>query len=260
MNCATLSREYFTQTDPLQATVGQAYPSSYVYGNNNPLRFTDPNGLRSQTVSSAVPIVDQRSVPVPPDRRSVWQKVLSSYNTGGSCLGVAAGAGWSGEATVCVVKGRGEGWSPLASAGFGTGLELSATGGAFFSNAPSANDILGNAACQSYGRGAAGAELCEFISGGKTYLSIYLAAGPSAKVSEWFDKASKSTSSGHITFVKTYRVSSLVGAGAQALINADPTGSLKATQDVFIDGVTNGGRKTKSSINTICQLAGLCGG
>lgn len=37
----------FTQTDPLQATVGQPYPSSYVYGNNNPLRFTDPNGLRS---------------------------------------------------------------------------------------------------------------------------------------------------------------------------------------------------------------------
>ncbi len=37
----------FTQTDPRQATVGQAYPSSYVYGNNNPLVFVDPSGLQS---------------------------------------------------------------------------------------------------------------------------------------------------------------------------------------------------------------------
>jgi hypothetical protein len=38
---------YFTQTDPLQADVGSAYPSSYVYGNNNPNVYTDPSGLRA---------------------------------------------------------------------------------------------------------------------------------------------------------------------------------------------------------------------
>ena len=42
---ATLSRD-FTQTDPLQPTVGQAYPSAYVYGNNNPNMYVDPSGLR----------------------------------------------------------------------------------------------------------------------------------------------------------------------------------------------------------------------
>jgi hypothetical protein len=36
----------FTQTDPLQPTVGQAYPSTYIYANNNPNVFTDPSGLR----------------------------------------------------------------------------------------------------------------------------------------------------------------------------------------------------------------------
>ena len=40
-------RYVFTQTDPLQADVGSPYPSSYVYGNNNPLVYTDPTGLRA---------------------------------------------------------------------------------------------------------------------------------------------------------------------------------------------------------------------
>jgi hypothetical protein len=38
----------FTQTDPLEADVGSAYPSAYVYGNNNPTMFVDPSGLRGQ--------------------------------------------------------------------------------------------------------------------------------------------------------------------------------------------------------------------
>jgi hypothetical protein len=38
----------FTQTDPLQADVAQAYPSAYVYGNNNPNMYTDPSGMRGQ--------------------------------------------------------------------------------------------------------------------------------------------------------------------------------------------------------------------
>jgi RHS repeat-associated protein len=36
----------FTQTDPLEPDVGSAYPSPYVYGNNNPGVFRDPSGLR----------------------------------------------------------------------------------------------------------------------------------------------------------------------------------------------------------------------
>ena len=43
--------EYFTQTDPIQASVGQAYPSAYVYGNNNPLLFSDPTGLRGMAMT-----------------------------------------------------------------------------------------------------------------------------------------------------------------------------------------------------------------
>jgi RHS repeat-associated protein len=42
----------FTQTDPLQASVGSAYPSAYVYGNNNPMVFRDPTGLRGITGTS----------------------------------------------------------------------------------------------------------------------------------------------------------------------------------------------------------------
>lgn len=43
---ATL-QEQFTQTDPLQADIGAPYPSSYVYGNNNPAVFVDPSGERA---------------------------------------------------------------------------------------------------------------------------------------------------------------------------------------------------------------------
>jgi RHS repeat-associated protein len=38
----------FTQVDPLQAIVGSPYPSAYVYGNDNPMRFVDPTGLRGE--------------------------------------------------------------------------------------------------------------------------------------------------------------------------------------------------------------------
>ena len=37
----------FTQTDPLEVSRGVAYPSAYVYANNNPLVFVDPSGLRA---------------------------------------------------------------------------------------------------------------------------------------------------------------------------------------------------------------------
>jgi hypothetical protein len=43
----TVVTEPFTQTDPLQPTVGQAYPSTYIYANNNPNMYVDPSGLRA---------------------------------------------------------------------------------------------------------------------------------------------------------------------------------------------------------------------
>jgi RHS repeat-associated protein len=47
----------FTQTDPLQADIGSPYPSAYIYGNNNPLMYTDPSGLRGQSAQgSANPV------------------------------------------------------------------------------------------------------------------------------------------------------------------------------------------------------------
>ena len=54
----TAVAEQFTQTDPLQADIGSPYPSAYVYGNNNPLVFTDPSGLRAQ-VAAGNPIAEQ---------------------------------------------------------------------------------------------------------------------------------------------------------------------------------------------------------
>lgn len=46
------------KTDPLQATVGQPYPTSYSYGMNNPNLYADPSGLRG-TATSAVNEITQ---------------------------------------------------------------------------------------------------------------------------------------------------------------------------------------------------------
>jgi RHS repeat-associated protein len=43
----------FTQVDPLQADVGEPYPSACVYGNNNPVVYTDLSGLRASKTSAA---------------------------------------------------------------------------------------------------------------------------------------------------------------------------------------------------------------
>jgi hypothetical protein len=56
----TAIAERFTQTDPLEADVGQPYPSAYVYGNNNPVVFTDPAGLRAGRAPGN-PIVSRRT-------------------------------------------------------------------------------------------------------------------------------------------------------------------------------------------------------
>ena len=55
----------FTQTDPLEADIGSPYPSTYVYGNNNPTVYVDPSGLRGMpnelAQRSANPILPNRA-------------------------------------------------------------------------------------------------------------------------------------------------------------------------------------------------------
>lgn len=43
----------FLSTDPLTATIGDPYVASYVYGRNNPLRWSDPSG---ECVPAALPV------------------------------------------------------------------------------------------------------------------------------------------------------------------------------------------------------------
>ena len=60
----------FTQTDPLEATVGEPYPSSYVYGRNNPVVYTDPSGLRAERVGPGgeVPVAENPVADQAPDQ------------------------------------------------------------------------------------------------------------------------------------------------------------------------------------------------
>ena len=53
MTRPTLSREYFTQTDPLEADVTDPFMSAYVYANNNPAVYIDPTGERGQLAGCA---------------------------------------------------------------------------------------------------------------------------------------------------------------------------------------------------------------
>jgi hypothetical protein len=55
-NTKSLRATVFTQTDPLEADVGSAYPSAYVYGNNNPTMYVDPSGKRGMIVDTAYPV------------------------------------------------------------------------------------------------------------------------------------------------------------------------------------------------------------
>jgi hypothetical protein len=48
--------QLFTQTDPLQADIGSPDPSAYIYGNNNPVVYTDPSGLRAVHTKNPQPI------------------------------------------------------------------------------------------------------------------------------------------------------------------------------------------------------------
>ena len=50
----TIALGKFTQTDPLQADVGSAFESAYVYAGNNPAVYSDPSGLRKKAAGSNV--------------------------------------------------------------------------------------------------------------------------------------------------------------------------------------------------------------
>ena len=52
----TVATDWSTQTDPLQADVGSPYPSSYIYGNNNPNVYVDPTGMRGAIVGATNPL------------------------------------------------------------------------------------------------------------------------------------------------------------------------------------------------------------
>jgi RHS repeat-associated protein len=75
----------FTQTDPLAPDPDKGYPSAYVYGNNNPVIYSDPSGLRA----GVAPWTGVQSIP-----RRDWggfdlRLFISSGATGGWLAGSA---------------------------------------------------------------------------------------------------------------------------------------------------------------------------
>ena len=243
----------FTQTDPLQGDPGDPFMSAYVYGNNNPAVFTDPSGLRGQSVLKN-PVTAKTNV----EKQSFLRQILSQYKSGGPCVGVSAGLGWSGQGAVCVLRDKNSNrWYPTASVGFGSGFEASLTGGGVYSNAPRVSDMYGKAACEAYGYGAVSFELCEFLSSGSGYLSVYVGGGPSLTPAKWFDTPGlaplTSKSSGHITYVNTYPVQTIVDSTVR-----QATEAITGTKDAFkslIDDIPSGGRQTRGAIRQIkCML------
>lgn len=70
---ATLSRDRFTQTDPMPMGAGTAFESSYAYVGSNPLVYVDPSGLCRQTTSTSNPIQSAM-----PDRLAFVSSAVSS--------------------------------------------------------------------------------------------------------------------------------------------------------------------------------------
>ena len=58
-------REQFTQTDPLPSDDDVPYVGSYVYGNDNPVVFTDPSGLRAKAGRSQVERIRANTIRYP---------------------------------------------------------------------------------------------------------------------------------------------------------------------------------------------------
>ena len=243
----------FTQTDPLPLGAGSVFESSYVYGRNNPLRFVDPSGKRAKEPVAA-PIVDSAPVCVdgacsagPPAPKSPSRLVQlldglkRNVRVWGGCGGAEASGGLALEGAVCSLWDSSGGNGQFVSVGFGAGLSIGAGGGPFISNAKRVTDVVGWSACQAIGGGIAAGELCEYHTGGNAYLSFFggLAVSPvSANI----------RAGGHITAVRTYQLPKFE-------LPPNPVGGVR---DAVKDGVYNGGEKTKSSVEQVCQMLGMC--
>jgi hypothetical protein len=57
-----LMAEQFSQTDPMPPGAGSAFESSYGYGLNNPLVYTDPSGLRAKPETDAANVISEWDV------------------------------------------------------------------------------------------------------------------------------------------------------------------------------------------------------
>jgi hypothetical protein len=96
MTCCSFLPRDFTQTDPLAPDPDKSYPSAYVYGNNNPVLYSDPTGLRA----GVAPWTGVQSIP-----RRDWggfdlRLFISSGATGGWLAGSAGDKrGFSASAT-----------------------------------------------------------------------------------------------------------------------------------------------------------------
>jgi hypothetical protein len=189
MTTAATLRKEFTQTDPLQADVGSPYPSSYVYGNNNPNIYTDPSGMRgcnfTLTDPGACPLA--RRNPIRSSGKVVKPETIPQpsrpFNRLGSCGGVSAAFLLGGEVSVCEVSlsvktgpqsERGRYYGSTISTGFGEGFELAAGGGDLWSDVRALKDLGGESNCVSLTYGIASGEYC-WWSGGR---SFYGSVGP----------------------------------------------------------------------------------
>jgi hypothetical protein len=148
--CATLCRGQFTQTDPMPYGPGTAFESSYVYGRNSPLVFTDPSGRRAGYPSQN-PIRDS-TYELPNVR---W----TDFKITGTCASASGGFIVGIGGALCDISSAGQS-ATTSTVGFGFAWEFGIGGGKFLSNARELDDISGWANCNSLGAGPASVEVC----------------------------------------------------------------------------------------------------